>query len=103
MSPRAPGGGGWWIAVAAMICLLLLVMPKPRPDGDQAYLRNPRCAVLHLALGVVLAGFLVASLSCGGGSSGGGTPPSLAESGTVTETGTSTSISHSTTISVSVS
>ena len=103
MSPRAPGGGGWWIAVAAMICLLLLVMPKPRPDGDQAYLRNPRCAVLHLALGVVLAGFLVASLSCGGGSSGGGTPPSLAESGTVTVTGTSTSISHSTTISVSVS
>ena len=55
------------------------------------------------ALGAILAALLLVGLSCGGGSSSGGTPTPQPESGTVTVTGTSTTATHSVTISVSVS
>jgi hypothetical protein len=86
------------VAGIAMLCLLLTAMSRRRPGGVQAHPWNLR----QVALGAVLATLLVASLSCGGGSSSGGTSGPPAESGTVTITGTSTSTTHTAQISVSV-
>jgi len=84
-----------------MLCLLLMALSRRRQGGAQARLSILR----HVAIGAILAAFMVASLSCGGGSSGGGggTPTPPPESGTVTVTGTSTTITNTAQISVSVS
>jgi hypothetical protein len=67
--------------------------------GDRRY---SNLGLRFMALSAVLGCLLLATLSCGGGSSGGGTPHSTAESGIVTITGSSGSTSHTATISVSV-
>jgi len=96
--PRNPRFGGWGVAGVAMLCLLLIAPSKLRPGIVQAQLWNLRL----VALGAVLAALVVASLSCGGGSSGMGTPTPQPESGTVTIIGTSPTATHTAQISVSV-
>lgn len=98
LPPSTPFRGWWLVAAALFLCgwSVDVVWRAARGAGFRALSR--------LGLVVVLAAWLAAGLSCGGGSGGGGggTTPQP-ESGTVTVTGTAGSTSHTATIAVTIS
>jgi hypothetical protein len=93
--PRINRFGGWLVAALALASLLLLL---PGLHWRERQFFSGRVGLRQVALGVMLAGLLAASLSCN--SSGSSGPPP--ETGTVTVTGTSTSPSASHSVSITV-
>jgi hypothetical protein len=94
--PRINRFGGWLVAALALASLMLLLLPGLHRRERQFF--SGRVGLRQVALGVMLAGLLAASLSCN--SSGSSGPPP--ETGTVTVTGTSTSPSASHSVSITV-
>ena len=101
-----PRFNGWCMALAALLCLWLFALhsaAEPQPETCHGHPGRAQARAGRPWHSFVVVGLLLASISCGGGSSGMGTPHSTAESGTVTITGISSGTSHTATISVSVS
>jgi hypothetical protein len=95
--------GAWRLACLATLFLLMAAACHRWSDRARQLRWIERWNFRRVALGALLAMFVVAASSCGSsGGSTGTTPTSTAESGTVTVTGSTTSVSHAVTIAVSV-
>jgi subtilase family serine protease len=96
--------GGWWFSLSLVLGLLLSGLLDRRILKPR-YLATATEARWSVLLGLMLAGLLAGSVSCGGGGSGGNantSPPPMAQSGTVTVTAKSGALTHSVQISVTV-